>query len=269
MRKLELRNDFGTRTCTTVVVDAWKVACWRTSSLVVHHTLVLAALLSIDSRQPRHNAATMSTVENGIHSQELMATFWKEIHDMFPGSIPANIVFLPGEKLRADNYPGFGWAPEVLAKIDEMERSELLRARQEYTDLIPNEGLLVKLPGILLRLSSPYLRRQILGMDEPRAFYLSLQAKGIGQWMSAVSTTHAREPDFLSEVAQRLSQLAIIVPHEIIPESSPIIALLVEIYEETCTEKLRWRRNLSITNGSIWIIGRYDRNKRFKLAIAR
>lgn len=146
------------------------------------------------------------------------------------------MIFLPGDKIGSDNHPGFGWAPTSLIKVETPELYDFPKASNEVTDLIPGEGLLVTLPGILLHISSQASRHQVLSTDAPDTFYFPVEGNGLIEWFSLTSASDG-DVDFLRETNQRRSQLAIIVPNKTIPETLTSIALLVEVYEDGHTQK--------------------------------
>lgn len=163
-----------------------------------------------------------------------LASFWSNLHSEFPGSIPEDIIFLQEYQVRLDSQPGFGWAPISWENTDDPGLFRTPRGRHGYTNLIPDQGLLVRLPGILLRPPSEAVRRQFLGMDGQDAQCFAVSNKGLIEWYSVFATTHDQNVELLAQVGQRQSQLAIVLQDR--PESAPWIALLVEIYEAASGE---------------------------------
>lgn len=195
--------------------------------------MALATLLSIESRQYQHDK-TPPVVEPDMDAQSRIASFWKMVHNEFPGSIPADIIFLQGDQLRLDSHLGFGWAPITWEKRHTLELSGTPRPRQGDTDLIPDDGLLVTFPGLLLQIPSEPLRRQLIGMDGEEAISFPVSSKGLDEWYSVVLTTHGQNFELLAQIAQRETKLGIILADR--PESTPRIALLVEVYETASSE---------------------------------
>lgn len=192
--------------------------------------LALATLLSIDSRQYQHD----TVIPSNIPSRTDTVSFWKQIHKEFPGSIPADIIFLLGDKPRLDGHPGLGWAPLSWDATDDLSLPEPPISRNGCTDLIPGEGLVVNLPGILFSLSSEPFRRRLVGMDGQNAFYFHVNSEGLDEWYNVASTTRKQNVDLLAGIAQRKSKLAMILTNR--PGPQPSIGLLVEIYEAASDE---------------------------------
>lgn len=203
----------------------------------ISQTLALAAKLSIDSGQARLDVKSTTIVANDIVTQRRAASFWKTIHEELPGSIPAEIIFVPGNKVLLDDWSGFGWAPLCWSNADNPGMCELPMPGPGYTDLIPGvSGLFVTFPGILLRLSAETLHHQFLNTDGQNALYLPLNGKGLEEWYSLTSTELGGDIEFLAELVQlarRRSQPALILANRTIPEFPPSVALLVEINKAT------------------------------------
>jgi hypothetical protein len=83
----------------------------------------------------------------------MMRDFWTLIHETYEGSIPAGLIFLPGEKLAR---VGFGWAPTTWMSGNDESYPYPLTSIGRPTELRPG-GLLVQYPGFLLHGGGPSL----------------------------------------------------------------------------------------------------------------
>ncbi|EON95679.1 hypothetical protein UCRPA7_8897 [Phaeoacremonium minimum UCRPA7] len=130
-RQIRNRNDHPIETRGSMVIaSAWRSSRWRNTSRPEDETLALSTLLNLDYRTTTiENASAKEPAvidkaidennvwprKNGDANQKtkranMMKDFWTLIHRNYEGSIPAGLIFLPGDKM---SLPGFGWAPNT------------------------------------------------------------------------------------------------------------------------------------------------------------
>jgi len=89
----------------------------------------------------------------------MVKEFWQLFDRTYHGSIPAGLIFLPGEKLERQ---GFGWAPHTFMKPHELDYPDPF-TKGPKTELHGEFGLRVRYPGVLLHCTaSEDLRKSIL-----------------------------------------------------------------------------------------------------------
>jgi hypothetical protein len=125
-----------------------------------------------------------------------MQDFWTLIHRTYEGSIPAGLIFLPGEKL---TILGFGWAPTTWMSRTEESYPYPLTFVSKPTELRP-EGLLVQYPGFLLHGGDPSL---ILATNHGDSRELVFPTeRHLSEWYKAIVV----DPPDLSPVANKILQ---------------------------------------------------------------
>ncbi|KAK4214243.1 hypothetical protein QBC37DRAFT_284212 [Rhypophila decipiens] len=165
-REIRNRNDHPIETRGSMVIaSAWRSSRWRNTSRLEDETLALSTLLNLDYRDTKIEDNVKKTVDGDDKESErneklegMMEAFWSLINKNYEGSIPAGLIFLPGERLSG---PGFGWAPKTWMSASDEKYPYPLGIPSKPTEL-HNEGLLVQYPGFLLQCGHP---NRILGTN--------------------------------------------------------------------------------------------------------
>lgn len=140
----------------SLIASVWKAAHWRSTSRKQHEAVAIATLLDLNSGSSTMASFLNETYVTGDEEfntakyHESMKNLWALIHDVYPGSIPAGVIFLPPPRLSMD---GFGWAPVSWLSGQTSDDLQPLFAQNPPTQLDQN-GLLVEFPGFLLHCTS-------------------------------------------------------------------------------------------------------------------
>lgn len=122
-----------------------------------HETLALAILLNVEYQDSISKAGLMPEEEEvlllvakkkktQLELDGMMRDLWKIINKVCPGSIPAGMIFLPGERL---SYEGYRWALRTWMSREKVDHPDLL-ATMTTPATLTNKGLSVTYPGFLL-----------------------------------------------------------------------------------------------------------------------
>lgn len=237
--------------------NADSISVIQSTSRLEDETLALSTLLNLDyqstlieqageiaKKDPRPEAPVRKRFR-----EMMMRDFWTLIHRNYEGSIPAGLIFLPGEKL---SVPGFGWAPVTWLSGKDEDHPYPLNVIGKPTEL-HQEGLLVRYPGFLLHGGHPtrVLRSNAIIGDLifPIDQYLS-------EWYKITATKDHSHDQARQKVINRLRdnanpepkrpQFGIILSRPKPREWPPEIGLLVEIYSEMSRRKEPRRVNKKI-----------------------
>lgn len=146
----------------------------QNTSRLEDETLALSTLLNLDYRTTAIEEATVAEPISSVQQptlgadeslgrnqgdeeerkskrERMMCDFWTLIHRNYEGSIPAGLIFLPGDKLPLQ---GFGWAPTSWMSAKDEYYPYPLSIMSKATEL-HEEGLLVQYPGFLLQCGHP------------------------------------------------------------------------------------------------------------------
>ncbi|KAK4206886.1 hypothetical protein QBC37DRAFT_434290 [Rhypophila decipiens] len=235
----------------TLITDAWRAARWRTTSNPAHETLALATLLNMDYSQTAIGVAglTQPTYKSmdkkeTEESDKRVMEFWDLFQKERPGSIPAGLIFLPGDRLTIE---GYGWAPRSLLDVFQahMEHSDPFPAAERRaffpTKIHPEWGLHVRYPGFLLHCKNEQRVREIMRSnisDEKPPLIFPANGSYL-EWYSVrpADSVPTNNSAFQTIMARR-TQLAIILTRPVSQNMiSEDIGLLVEIYKTNETRK--------------------------------
>lgn len=146
-----------------------------------------------------------------------MKELWILLEEVYPGSIPSGIIFLPGNKLTLD---GFKWAPQTWMVGQGSDEPDPLNSLRSPARMEADLGLYVRYPGFLLHATDPK------GMIVRKDKFSFPTDNTLSEWYTAVrADVGEREQPLFN---QDRSELAIILARER-PREIPEIALLVEI----------------------------------------
>lgn len=165
-----------------------------------------------------------------------MKDFWTLIHKNYEGSIPAGLIFLPGEKM---SLPGFGWAPTTWMSARDESYPYPLSMMGKPTEL-HGEGLLVQYPGFLLQCGDPHV---ILGSNWGKQGLTFPIDQYISEWYKVSSIGRGQADDRAARkvlpriFANTSPEFGIILCRPKPREWPPEIGLLVEIYREAWKRK--------------------------------
>ncbi|KAK4234594.1 hypothetical protein C8A03DRAFT_37627 [Achaetomium macrosporum] len=247
-REIRNRNDHPIQTRGSMVIaSAWRSSRWRAED----ETLALSTLLNLDYRTTAIEEATVAepTVIDGPSRSEkdgeeerkarrerMVCDFWTLIHKNYEGSIPAGLIFLPGDKLP---LRGFGWAPTTWMSAKDEYYPYPLTIPSRPTEL-HEEGLLVQYPGFLLQCGHP---NAILGsnlgksgLKFPVDQYMSewYQVKAIGKIRAEYGAAQKLLPRTFAHAPPEFGVILCRPKPREWPEE---IGVLVEIYRETWKRK--------------------------------
>ncbi|KAK7921577.1 hypothetical protein PG985_009599 [Apiospora marii] len=220
-----------------LIASAWRSARWRDTSHKEDETIILSTLLNLDFRDTHLESPTRhkdSKTQAAIDQRkEMMKDFLHLISKHCPGSIPAGIIFLPGEKLK---LPGFGWAPATWASGRNEDYPYPLSRMDHATELMP-EGLVVRYPGIMLHCEELTL---VLGHKMGQGFHFPVDRE-LNEWYRVDLAKKNTLPKIEEIKARRNNKrfnymVAIIISRPRPKERLPDTALLVEVYDKS------WRR---------------------------
>ena len=207
-----------------------------------HETLALATLLDLPYQDTKIATAGVTRLMDGIKEaeknktlDELFRAFWELFHKKYPGSIPAGLIFLEGEKV---DQKGYGWAPRTFMSICETDYPDPMapvqRPGYRGTSIDKDWGLHVRYPGFILHSQhGKKIRNKILFTDSAQG---TLEFPGSGSlldWYHVEAADNKPYTDQLSLVIERRTQLAIILTRPNPREDPAEIGLLVEIYKTT------------------------------------
>lgn len=136
-----------------LISSVWKAATWRTTTKSEHEVMALVSLLNLNTDDSDHAKIINRGFGVGEQSKDIatenMKEFWMLLEELYPGSIPAGMIFLPPPRL---SEPGFKWAPRTWMSGKELEHPDplLLSALTPPGRLSTQHGLLVHFPGFLL-----------------------------------------------------------------------------------------------------------------------
>ena len=165
-----------------------------------------------------------------------MKDFWTLIHRNYEGSIPAGLIFLPGDKM---SLPGFGWAPSTWMSARDESYPYPLSMVGKPTEL-HEEGLLVQYPGFLLQCGDPHV---ILGSNWGKQGLTFPIDQYISEWYKVTSIGRGQAEDRAARkvlpriFANTSPEFGIILCRPKPREWPPEIGLLVEIYREAWKRK--------------------------------
>jgi hypothetical protein len=284
-REIRNRNDHPIQTRGSMVIaSAWRSSRWRAgnplffqkrqpaadtrvillmqnTSRPENETLALSTLLNLDYRTTAIEEATVAepTVLDGPSRSErageeerrarrerMVCDFWTLIHKNYEGSIPAGLIFLPGEKLPSR---GFGWAPTIWMSAKDEYYPYPLTIPSRPTEL-HEEGLLVQYPGFLLQCGHP---NAILGSNLGRSGlkfpvdqYMSewYQVQPIGKVRAEYGAAQRLLPRTFAHAPPEFGVILCRPKPREWPEE---IGVLVEIYRETWKRKEPERVRLELS----------------------
>jgi hypothetical protein len=176
----------------------------------------------------------------------MVCDFWTLIHKNYEGSIPAGLIFLPGEKLPSR---GFGWAPTIWMSAKDEYYPYPLTIPSRPTEL-HEEGLLVQYPGFLLQCGHP---NAILGSNLGRSGlkfpvdqYMSewYQVQPIGKVRAEYGAAQRLLPRTFAHAPPEFGVILCRPKPREWPEE---IGVLVEIYRETWKRKEPERVRLELS----------------------
>lgn len=173
----------------------------------------------------------------------MMKDFLHLISKHCPGSIPAGIIFLPGERLK---LPGFGWAPATWASGRNEDYPYPLSRMEHATELMP-EGLIVRYPGIMLHCEELTL---VMNHKMGQGFHFPVDRE-LNEWYRvdlAKKNTLPRIDEIKAGQNNKKFNymVAVIISRPRPKERLPDIALLVEIYDKAWRRQEKQARNESI-----------------------
>ncbi|KAF4546197.1 Het domain protein [Lasiodiplodia theobromae] len=212
----------------SLIASIWKAAYWRTTSKKQHEAVAIATLLGLNS-----GSSTMASFLNDAFVtgdgefntakyHESMKHLWALIHDVYPGSIPAGVIFLPPPRLSMD---GFGWAPVSWLAGKDSDDLKPLFAQNPPTQLDQN-GLLVEFPGFLLHCSSA-ARSQLQLLSEGKSELCFPYGSNLLEWYQVRKLFGDEEKDITLR-SDETTDYAIIIPQEQ-PSIIEDVGLFVEI----------------------------------------
>ncbi|KAH8591006.1 hypothetical protein B0O99DRAFT_675578 [Bisporella sp. PMI_857] len=242
-REIRNRKDHPIQTRGSMVIaSAWHSTRWRITSRFEDETLALSTLLNLDYRGSSIERATKiparEKADPRLGREQKMQDFWTLIHRTYEGSIPAGLIFLPGERL---SKAGFGWAPRTWMSGKDEDHPYPLTMVGKPTEL-HQEGLLVHYPGFLLHSGDP---RVVLAANHTERKVEFPVDRHLAEWYRATviekdeedrETQAAQENILRSLNLNKAPDFGIILSRPKPSEWPPEIGLLVEVYREI------WRR---------------------------
>ena len=221
----------------------------QNTSRLEDETLALSTLLNLDYRDTRieatvkESAMKQSTSAGNVpdttttaSNEGMMQDFWTLIHKNYEGSIPAGLIFLPGEKLSG---PGFGWAPKTWMSAHDEDYPYPLSIPSRPTEL-HEDGLLVQYPGFLLQCGHP---NTILGSNLAMSSLSFPIDQSMSEWYQVKALDGARTEFGATQMMLSKShepshlEFGVILSRPRPREWPEEIGLLVQIYRETWKRK--------------------------------
>ena len=147
-----------------------------------------------------------------------MKELWLLLEEVYPGSIPPGVVFLPGKKLSID---GFKWAPKTWMIGQELDDPDPLSSLRQPAVIEADLGLCVYYPGFILHATNP--RNTIL----PKENFSFPTDNTLQEWYTASRADDAENDQPYAPFNEQ-PEFAIILSRER-PRQIAEIALLVEI----------------------------------------
>lgn len=215
-------HDMTPREGLKLIASVWKATQWRTTAKKKHEVLALATLFNLNFGNAQLNEAFVAE-DDGQNLEENMCLLLKLLHDFYPGSIPAGMIFLPGRRL---SKSGFGWAPRTWTSAKEVDFPDPLSLDTAEAELVPGSGLSVQFPGFLLH-SSPETNQTILMADGGPLRFPS--DSSLTEWYEITKADEHENEGSLVQASQTVfKRYAIILPRQR-PRDTKEIALLVEL----------------------------------------
>lgn len=210
-----------------LIASIWKAMHWRTTSRKQHEAVAIATLLGLNSDSSEKATFLNESYVTGVgefekeKNDESIKNLWALIHDVYPGSIPAGVIFLPPPYL---NHKGFTWAPSSWLTGRNAEDLDPLFWSTPVTRL-DESGLFVEFPGFLLHCaSSAKAQFGLLGKGNVVGFPFDNR---LLEWFQ-IRKVDEDEPSRPLGNPQDLKQCAIILPPDQ-PRRREEIGLLVEV----------------------------------------
>ncbi|OJD33077.1 het domain protein [Diplodia corticola] len=156
-----------------LISSVWKAANWRTTTYGEHEVVALVSLLNLNTDDSDHAQDINRDFGAGEKSpmviERNMKQFWMLLEELYPGSIPAGMIFLPPPRL---TERGFGWAPRTWMSGKQLEHPDplLLSALTPPGILSMDHGLLVQFPGFLLHSTEQTSQKILLNIDKSLTF---------------------------------------------------------------------------------------------------
>lgn len=148
-------HDMTPKEGLSLIASVWKATQWRTTTHKQHEVLALATLFDLNTGRSKDaeslNQAFIAGNKDDESLDENMCTLLRLLEEVYPGSIPAGIIFLPGKRL---SKKGYGWAPRTWISGQTVDYPDPLTIDTPTTRFVPGQGLHVEFPGFLLH-SSP------------------------------------------------------------------------------------------------------------------
>lgn len=149
-------HDMTPKEGLSLIASVWKATQWRTTTHKQHEVLALATLFDLNTGRSEdanslNEAFVADKKDDDAYLDGKMCTLLELLEKVYPGSIPAGIIFLPGQRL---TKKGFGWAPRTWISGQTVDYPDPLAIDTPTTKFVRDEGLYVQLPGFLLH-SSP------------------------------------------------------------------------------------------------------------------
>lgn len=210
-------------------------------------TIILSTLLNLDFRDTHLESPARykdpDTQEAIDQRREMMKDFLHLLSKHCPGSIPAGIIFLPGERLE---LPGYGWAPATWASSRNEDYPYPLSRMEHATELMP-EGLVVRYPGIMLHCEELTL---VMNHKMGQGFHFPVDRE-LNEWyridLPKKNTLPRIEAIKASRVNKKFNYMvAVIISRPRPKERLPDTALLVEIYDKSWRRQEKQARHESI-----------------------
>ncbi|KAK0640153.1 hypothetical protein DIS24_g9617 [Lasiodiplodia hormozganensis] len=234
----------------SLIASIWKAAHWRSTSRKQHEAVAIATLLDLNSGSSTMASFLNETYVTGDEEfntakyHESMKNLWALIHDVYPGSIPAGVVFLPPPRLSMD---GFGWAPVSWLSGQTSDDLQPLFAQNPPTQLDQN-GLLVEFPGFLLHCTSAG-KRELQHLSEGISEICFPYGSNLLEWYQVRKLFGDDEND-ITVRSDETANYAIIVPQEQ-PRTIEEVGLFVEIRRDQLQRSLESSRTSRIFHVSI------------------
>ncbi|KAL1626237.1 hypothetical protein SLS54_003072 [Diplodia seriata] len=148
-------HDMTPKEGLSLIASVWKATQWRTTTHKQHEVLALATLFNLNTDRSDDAKSLNQAFIAGENSDEQldknMCTLLRLLEEVYPGSIPAGIIFLPGKRLPVK---GYGWAPRTWISGQTVDHPDPLSIDTPGTRFVPDQGLYVEFPGFLLHSSS-------------------------------------------------------------------------------------------------------------------
>lgn len=241
-------HEIGPKHGFGLLASVWKATQWRTTSHPEHETLALATLLNVDASNFADAGLVVKDkkdVSNEI-IEGRMKMLWSRLDELFPGSIPAGVIFLPSPRL---SLPGFGWAPKTWMSGREVEYPDPLSMIAKPGRLIAGKGLLVEYPGFLLHSEN----MSSIMMDE-KPYFRFPSDNTLHEWYTVSKADSMVEASYEGDRGKlnrrTFKPFAIILSRQR-PRAIPEIGLLVEIDDHTTERVLGEQKESKIFNVSI------------------